>query len=272
MTWHDGQIPKKGDLKLRLLSASILIPFGLYVVWSGGLILAVSCAVFGLIMTYEWVRMTRSPSMRSLLSLVVLPVLFTHGCGLQAGLIALCLCAVTAALVHPLGPRRGAQAFGLIYTAGFPMALYQLRMGDWDGMTAALLIMGLVWVSDSLAYFSGRAIGGPSLHPDSPSKTWSGAIGAVVFCMSLGAAISIYLSLDLIIWLVAGAVISILAQLGDMLESSVKRTYNIKDSSHLVPGHGGIMDRVDGLGFVCFIIVPVFHFFPQIVALLGLAA
>ena len=266
---HDGQ---PGDLGLRLLSAAVLIPFGLYVVWTGGALLAVACGVFAALMAYEWIRMTASPSLKIFVPLAIIPfVPAAFGADLWASWTLLGGTLI-ASFIHPVGPKRAAEAFGLLYVAGMPLVLYLMREGPWDGAAMALIFMGIVWGSDSAAYFSGRGFGGPALHPDSPSKTWSGAVGAIIFSALCGLLAARITGGDQVAWLIAGAVISFVAQLGDLFESSTKRRYGIKDSSGLVPGHGGLMDRVDGLGLVCVIAVLVFLFAPSLTDVLGLSA
>ena len=266
---HDGQL---GDLGLRLLSAIVLIPFGLFVVWTGGALLAIACGVFAALMAYEWIRMTGSPSMKSFVTLAVLPFI-PAALGAPVWAVWAFLGAVLAAsFTHPSGDRRGPESFGLFYVAGMPLALFLLRDGPWDGVAAALILMGIVWGSDSAAYFTGRLVGGPALHSDSPSKTWSGAIGGVVFSAVCGALAAHLTGGELIAWIVLGGLISIVAQFGDLFESSMKRQYGIKDSSGFVPGHGGLLDRVDGLGLVCFTSVLAFLFAPAFVRVLGLDA
>lgn len=265
---HDGQ---PGDLGLRLLSAAVLIPFALFVVWKGGVWLGVSCGVFASLMAYEWVRMTASPSMKSFVTLVIVPfVPVVMGAPVWA-LWAFALCAVLTTFTHPLREKRGSEAFGFLYVAGMPLALYFLRDGAWDGAAAALIFMGIVWGSDSAAYFTGRSLGGPLLHPDSPSKTWSGAIGGAAFSALCGLLAAYLTGGSYVAWFAMGALISVLAQFGDLFESSTKRRHGVKDSSALVPGHGGLLDRVDGLGFVCVVSVLVFPFAPALLNVLGLS-
>ncbi|MEO0450459.1 MAG: phosphatidate cytidylyltransferase [Pseudomonadota bacterium] len=265
---HDGQ---PGDLGLRLVSAAALIPFGLFVVWQGGPWLAVACGLFAGLMAFEWVRMTASPSMKVFVFLAMLPFLpLVYGAYAWAAW-ALALSVLLASLSHPLKDKKGAEAFGLLYVAGMPLALFCLREGPWDGAAVALIFMGIVWGSDSAAYFSGRGFGGPALHPDSPSKTWSGAIGAVLFSALCGILAARLTGGNVIGWLAIGALISIVAQFGDLFESSLKRQYGIKDSSGMVPGHGGLLDRVDGLGMVCAVTIVGFLFAPSSVAVLGLS-
>lgn len=265
---HDGQ---PGDLGLRLMSAAVLIPFGLYVVWVSGALLAFACGVFAMLMAYEWIRMTASPSLKTFVTLAIIPFLPAVFGDPAWSLPALIFCAVAASVLHPVKDKRGAEGFGLLYVAGMPLALFFMREGPWDGVATALIFMGIVWGSDSAAYFSGRGFGGPALHPDSPSKTWSGAIGAVIFSALCGLLAARITGGSQLIWLFMGAAISIVAQLGDLFESSTKRHYGIKDSSGLVPGHGGLMDRVDGLGLVCVGTVLAFLFAPSLVAVLGLS-
>ncbi|MEM9740882.1 MAG: phosphatidate cytidylyltransferase, partial [Pseudomonadota bacterium] len=123
--------------------------------------------------------------------------------------------------------------------------------------------------SDSGAYFAGRGFGGPPLSADSPNKTWSGAFGAVICSVLAGAIAAGLLKADLLVWLVFGAVLSVVAQFGDLFESQIKRQFGVKDASGLVPGHGGVMDRVDGLGAVCVLAVAAFLAFPGLVSTLG---
>ena len=265
---HDGQ---PGDLGLRLVSAAVLIPFGLYVVWQGGTWLAAACGLFAGLMAYEWVRMTASPSMKPFVFLAMLPFLPLLVGNYAWTVWLLALSVFLASFTHPSSHKRGAEAFGMLYVAGMPLALFFMREGPWDGVAVALIFMGIVWGSDSAAYFSGRGFGGPPLHPDSPSKTWSGAIGGVLFSALCGALAARITGGDLLVWVLVGALISIAAQFGDLFESSMKRQYGIKDSSGLVPGHGGLLDRVDGLGMVCVITIVGFLFAPGLVAVLGLS-
>lgn len=266
---HDGQM---GDLGLRLLSAAVLIPFGLFVVWKGGGMLAVACGVFAALMAYEWVRMTASPSMKWVVTLAILPFIPAAFGALVSSVWVLVGATLLASVTHPSGDRRGAESFGLLYVAGMPLALFLMREGPWDGAAAALIFMGVVWGSDSAAYFSGRLLGGPALHPDSPAKTWSGAIGAVIFSALCGLLAARITGGSILAWVALGGLISIVAQYGDLFESQMKRRYGVKDSGAFVPGHGGLLDRVDGLGLVCMVAVLVFLFAPSLIGVLGLVA
>lgn len=246
---------KSRELLLRLISAAVLIPFALFVVSEGGVALGLACALFAAVMGYEWSRMTASPIMPLTAVFAALPVMAATLSGLALSLLLLALCAVIVTAMHPSDLRhKVVSGFGVIYSAGLPLGLFLLRDGPWDGQAAALIVMGTVWASDSGAYFAGRGFGGPPLSPkDSPSKTWSGALGAVLCSALCGLIAAGLLDAPRLPWLVAGIVISVAAQWGDLFESQLKRRFGVKDTSGFVPGHGGVMDRVDGLGMACII-------------------
>ncbi|MBT3397060.1 MAG: phosphatidate cytidylyltransferase [Alphaproteobacteria bacterium] len=130
------------------------------------------------------------------------------------------------------------------------MALLWLRMGD-NGMLAVLWLFLSVWSCDTGAYFAGRGIGGPKLAPRiSPKKTWSGLLGG----MFLAAVASVLLAVllqqkDAALFAALGALLALISQCGDLAESALKRHFDVKDSGALIPGHGGILDRVDGVLF-----------------------
>jgi phosphatidate cytidylyltransferase len=116
------------------------------------------------------------------------------------------------------------------------------------GFAAILFVFAVVWLSDIAAYFTGRALGGPKLMPRvSPNKTWSGAIGGTLAGMLGGVLVARYFGLaNLTGTAVVAVVLSVVSQAGDLFESAVKRRFDTKDASQLIPGHGGLMDRLDG--------------------------
>jgi len=137
---------------------------------------------------------------------------------------------------------------GIGYAGIMLLAPLLLRADNTYGFLALILLFAIVWTTDILGYFAGRAIGGPKLLPAvSPKKTWSGAIAGTLGAMIVAVLVANYFGAfnTTAIALIA-LLLSIMAQLGDLLESWVKRRFGAKDASHLIPGHGGVMDRLDG--------------------------
>ena len=139
-------------------------------------------------------------------------------------------------------------------TAGFfyilipVLAAIWLRLGNADGELVMLWVLAIIWSTDISAYFTGRLIGGPKLAPNiSPGKTWSGAIGGIVGAIVSGIIVSWCAGVDFhwMVTLAAAVVFSIVGQCGDLAISRIKRHFHVKDSSHLIPGHGGVLDRLD---------------------------
>ena len=143
---------------------------------------------------------------------------------------------------------------GIFYAGLTGIALAAIRDDDAVGLVAMLFVFAVVWGTDILAYFVGRAIGGPKLAPRiSPGKTWSGAIGGTVAGVAAGTAVALAHFPITSPWIPGIALLlSIASQIGDLFESFIKRRFGVKDSSKLIPGHGGVMDRVDGLVFASF--------------------
>lgn len=246
------------QLGARVVVGVLLIVVALAALWAGGFGFGALVAVAVLLMFAEWAQMFRLPRGLRLAGLVVLAgsVMLTI---IGQPLMAIAALATGAGILG-LGARPYVQAraswvaIGLLY-AGMPaIALIWLR-GTQYGLALTLLTLVTVWATDIFAYFSGRAIGGPKLAPAiSPNKTWAGLLGGMA-----GSALTIWLVYGLldgridvppvpVLWLVALApVLAVVAQAGDFYESWLKRRVGVKDSGNLLPGHGGIMDRLDGL-------------------------
>jgi phosphatidate cytidylyltransferase len=143
--------------------------------------------------------------------------------------------------------RRRWTAAGYCYAAAAQMASALLRLDQADGFAALMMVLLVVWGTDIGGYFAGRSIGGPKLWPRvSPKKTWAGAVGGFAASLVISGAFAVLGIGKTVPLLLLGAALSIASQLGDLLESAVKRQFGVKDSSHLIPGHGGLMDRLDG--------------------------
>ena len=137
---------------------------------------------------------------------------------------------------------------GVVYSALLFLAPFVLRGDPNFGITAIFVLFAIVWTTDIAGYFVGRAIGGPKLAPSiSPKKTWSGAIAGLVGSMIVMALGAKYIAgANVLALVIVTAVLSVVSQAGDLGESALKRRFNVKDSSQVIPGHGGVLDRLDG--------------------------
>jgi phosphatidate cytidylyltransferase len=148
-------------------------------------------------------------------------------------------------------------AGGMVYAAAAVVASILVRLDANAGFLALMFVLLIVWVTDIGGYFAGRGIGGPKLWPRvSPKKTWAGAIGGLVLSLAVAAVFALLGFGRMLPLLLLGTVLSVVSQLGDLFESAVKRRFGVKDSSHIIPGHGGLMDRLDG--FVAAIVFAAF--------------
>lgn len=147
--------------------------------------------------------------------------------------------------------RAGWIALGLPYMAGSGLALLYLRVTPIHGAELVYYLLAAVWGTDIGAYIAGRLIGGPKLAPDiSPSKTWAGLLGGMALAAVFGYGVSAYFDANNSgVGLVLAMVLAVVSQLGDLFESYFKRRSNVKESGSLIPGHGGVLDRIDGLVF-----------------------
>ena len=273
MSDQSSPIKAKSDLRTRWLVALVMIPFALWVVWLGGWPLTIACALAAFVLGLEWSIMASMRRHWILAIAAAVPVILFMSVGLRAALAALWVAALTAALLQFFLSDKPLQAvLGTLYAGALPLGLLVLREGNWNGQAASLMLMGMVWASDSGAFFAGRYFGGPLLSPkDSPNKTWSGALGAIAATSLCGPIAALIVDVPIWRWVVFAAALSVVCQYGDMVESRVKREFGAKDASKLLPGHGGLMDRVDGLGAVAIVSASLFVIFPGLAAFMGLA-
>jgi len=233
-----------GDLAPRVLVGMALIALAIAADWVGGWVFAVTIAIVILLLFDEWRAMHRVSHAVGLAGMFVL----AGACWLtQAGSAPYAMALTAVGALIAFIPARVA-GWGLLY-AGVPaIALIWLRQQD-TGFELVLWTLAIVWATDIFAYFAGRLIGGPKIAPRiSPSKTWAGLGGGMLGAGAIAALLAVQFGLDFDPALAAllGAWLAVAAQVGDFFESHLKRRAGVKDSGRLLPGHGGVMDRLDG--------------------------
>jgi len=239
------------DLSLRLVTALVLAPIAMAAAWAGSWVYAALIAVSAAIVVDEWLMICGHRASRWLQALILVATGVLAYLALSGRpLIALAFVAAAALPMAALG-RRLWGWFGLgVFYAGLPAtALLVLRADPEYGLAATLWLFATVWATDSAAFACGRLLGGPRLSPRvSPHKTWAGFAGGLIAAALVGAvAARLIAGASLAALILVGIAVSIVAQAGDLFESGLKRHFGVKDSGKLIPGHGGLMDRVDGL-------------------------
>lgn len=249
----DGKVPAKtSGLKLRILSAAVMLPVAVAATWFGGWFFAALVALAGVAMLWEWGRLPGNLAMNVVVSGSLVFVAGLYLCLSSNPAAGFGLIVVMAPIVALLQRERFAwHAVGFLYIALPCLALLWLRQEADRGLLIVLWLLVVVWATDIGAYFAGRTIGGPKLIPSiSPNKTWAGLFGGMLSAAIAGGLMaSLDPQLPAFGLAAFGALLAIVAQAGDFTESAVKRRCGVKDSSHLIPGHGGVLDRVDGLLF-----------------------
>jgi len=237
---------KNADLPVRALVGVLLIAVAATALWLGGFAFWLLVAVAGIIMIHEWGGLHDATPGQKKLAQYALTVPLAIMAPVAAGPGFLSFGLVLGAMFFIAAVTRNGMLGGGALYVGLPvLALLVLRDAD-KGLLLAFWAMALVWACDIGAYFAGRTIGGPKLMPRvSPNKTWAGLLGGVAGA-GLFAAILTLWGLD---WRLAAAtpLLAVLAQAGDLYESWLKRRAGVKDSGSLLPGHGGVLDRLDGL-------------------------
>lgn len=231
----------------------MLAPLALGCIWIGGATFAGLVAVIAVGLSYEWLglcgRRFSVPAIGVFAALPLSVVLMASGAAACAiGLLALAL-VVGTVFERGLSPTRPLP-FGIPYLGLGAVALVWLRQPSGSGGVNVIVLLLVVWSSDIGAYMAGRAIGGPRLAPAiSPGKTWSGAVGGLVAAAAVGAAASAILGKGAISWRPVGfaVLVGVIGQAGDLFESQLKRHFGVKDSGSMIPGHGGLLDRLDAV-------------------------
>ncbi|HEY0599745.1 phosphatidate cytidylyltransferase [Brevundimonas sp.] len=254
---------RAGDIGLRAASAVVLAPAAVLGIWAGGLwflaLMLVACALLAV----EWAMMSAATAWRLMAGAVgfglFAAVISAHVEQLSLALVMLVFCAAAAGLfARSRGQEALDAAYGVLYLGWPAVLLIWLRNGtEPSGLAWTVSAFIIAWASDIMAYMVGSLIGGRKLWPRfSPNKTWSGFIGGLVAGTVAGVLLATFL--DMGVGPVWGGVLGLAAALatmaGDLWESALKRRYGVKDAGKLIPGHGGLLDRVDGLMFAVVVV------------------
>ncbi|QWG16309.1 phosphatidate cytidylyltransferase [Bradyrhizobium sediminis] len=237
------------NLVMRVAAAFVLAPLAIAIAYAGGWLWAAAATFAAVGLYVEWLMIVGAAREMRVMApgaaaLAAAGLCFAVG-RIDAALIVLAIGLAAVALLSP--ERRIWTATGFAYAAAAEIASVLVRLDPAQGFAALMLVLLVVWVTDIGGYFAGRGIGGPKLWPRvSPKKTWAGAIGGFAASLAIAAAFAALGLGKTVPLLLLGAVLSIASQLGDLFESAVKRRFGVKDSSHIIPGHGGLMDRLDG--------------------------
>ena len=252
--------PAQSDLSTRFAAGVVMIAAAIVAIYIGGWLFRLLVAAGAAVMMLEWGDMHRAKRGWTWLGVVLalavalalpeylFPAAERDPAEIAAELfepvwIGFAGIAATGVL-YALVSRRLSLGWGFVYVA---IPAFALLVLDWAWFELVFWLMVVTWSTDIFAYFAGRAIGGPKLAPRiSPNKTWAGLIGGMAGAALLGGIAAWFLGIGSpFLWL--GAPFGLLAQLGDLYESGVKRRLGVKDSGTILPGHGGVLDRVDGL-------------------------
>jgi phosphatidate cytidylyltransferase len=247
------------NLLMRLIAGAVLAPVAIAIAYAGGWLWTILVTVVAIGLYVEWLTIVGAARQRRVVASGAIGLAIAGLClaagWIDAALLALGLGLAGVALLWQ--ERRRWTVAGFIYAAAAQVASVLVRLDRAEGFVALMLILLVVWVSDIGGYFAGRSIGGPKLWPRiSPRKTWAGAVGGFAASLVISggfAALDLGKSGPI---LLLGAILSIASQLGDLFESAVKRRFGVKDSSHIIPGHGGLLDRLDG--FVAAVVLAAF--------------
>jgi phosphatidate cytidylyltransferase len=242
--------PDTRNLALRIASSLALAPLAIGAAWFGGWIFVGFWTIATVAVWWEWVHLIypsdhRGPFITGACALILAAALI----GNEHSQLAIFIVALGAIAVTVLSNRHPAWiAGGVVYSGALLLASIYLREETPGGFLTIIFAFAVVWSSDIAGYFAGRGIGGPKLAPSiSPKKTWSGAIGGLLASIAAALAIVYFTgSPEFLRAALLAALVSVVAQAGDLFESRLKRRFDAKDSSTLIPGHGGVMDRIDG--------------------------
>ncbi|MBR0688458.1 phosphatidate cytidylyltransferase [Bradyrhizobium manausense] len=240
---------------MRVLAALVLAPLAIAVVYAGGWLWALCVTLVSIGLFAEWLMVVGAGS--AALTGAGTVVIATMGLCVAAGALKTAVVTgfVGGALVTLIARGKFVwAATGFAYAAAALLASILVRKDLVNGFSALMFVLLVVWATDIGGYFAGRSIGGPKLWPRvSPKKTWAGAFGGFAASLAVASGFAAFGIGKAVPLLLVSAILSVVSQAGDLFESAVKRRFGVKDSSHLIPGHGGLLDRLDG--FVAAILV-----------------
>ena len=250
-----GSAPASSNLVMRVLAALVLAPLAIALAYAGGWLWALLVTLVSIGLFAEWLMVVGAGS--AVLTASGTIVLAIMGFCVAFGALKTAVIAgfVGGSIVTLLARGKFVwAATGFAYASAALLASILVRQDPVNGFAALMFVLLVVWATDIGGYFAGRGIGGPKLWPRiSPKKTWAGALGSVAASLGVAAGFAACGLGNAVPLLLVSAVLTVVSQLGDLFESAVKRRFGVKDSSHLIPGHGGLLDRLDG--FVAAILV-----------------
>ena len=259
------------NLRLRVISTLIMAPVALLAVWRGGFAFAALATAVGVVGLYEWLNLVdadlaKRPARAQIAGIacamlavvMIVGMFFSLSSAMVAGVVfSLALFAMARREYGGASSQPSAAwlAFGIPYMGGGGLALLYLRAMPDIGAALVFYVLAVVWGTDVGAFAAGRLIGGPKLAPTlSPSKTWAGLCGGIALATILGYVVAVCLGARQPGWtVVLSPLLAVVAQTGDLFESAFKRRSGVKESGDLIPGHGGVLDRIDGLVFAAII-------------------
>jgi phosphatidate cytidylyltransferase len=241
-------VTSSGDLRTRVASSVVMVVLAIAATAVGGWTFVLFWSAAAVIIAWEWTSIVAGDTKPALAAAVaaLLAAAAAAGSGWATGaLAALAAGAVAAAALAPR--QRAWSGAGVLYAGILVLAPTLLRRDAGHGAAAIFFLFAVVWATDIFGYFVGRAVGGPRLALRiSPKKTWAGAIGGAAGAVAAGVVFAALTGYAITCAGFMAFVLSLVSQGGDLIESAFKRSFGVKDASHVIPGHGGLMDRLDG--------------------------
>ena len=249
-THPDATKSRHSNLLMRVLAAVVLVPLAVGAAYAGGPYWMALATLGAAGLFIEWQMLVKGAQTAVLGAgvfglVLIATALNKHDVGMALIMIG---AGVIATGAFTTNDARLWAPTGMVYAGAAQLAAILIRQDSEHGFAALMFVLLIVWLTDILGYFCGRGFGGPKLWVRvSPNKTWAGAIGSTLGGLVFAIVYAWAGFGEVLPLAILGVALSVIAQLGDLFESAVKRHFGVKDSSHLIPGHGGLLDRLDGL-------------------------